>query len=224
MSRDNRRQVSRVEDALTECWQLHRSDSARRRRPPHHPTPPSPSPPLPPIPTAQTIPRGPASPQQFPSAVVGSPSPSSDHTLASRLGQCVGQLEAEEGGDDAGRDVSVDFSRPPAREGTASVSASAPSAPASASPQTGLGNVGQLVLGGGGLATTRSVGPAEYLQWLGDTSSMLVHEQWRKEVHDMKLMFLCIFNCVQFWGSISCHLVSCCQNHPLLVTPELVHK
>ena len=40
-----------------------------------------------------------------------------------------------------------------------------------------------------GAATTISgdwgapVGPAEYLQWLGDMSSMLVHEQWRKEVH-----------------------------------------
>lgn len=27
-----------------------------------------------------------------------------------------------------------------------------------------------------------AVGPAEFLQWLGDMSSMLVHEQWRKEV------------------------------------------
>lgn len=34
----------------------------------------------------------------------------------------------------------------------------------------------------GGLAITLTVGPAEYLQWLGDMTSMLVHEQWRKEV------------------------------------------
>lgn len=38
--------------------------------------------------------------------------------------------------------------------------------------------------GAGGVATM-TVGPAEYLQWLGDLSSMLVHEQWRKEVQSM---------------------------------------
>lgn len=66
-------------------------------------------------------------------------------------------------------------------------------ASAAASPRTELGSGGQQVLGGGGAATTRSVGPAEYLQWLGDMSSMLVHEQWRKEVHDATFMFSCVF-------------------------------
>ena len=36
------------------------------------------------------------------------------------------------------------------------------------------------------------VGAAEYLQWLGDMSNMLVHEQWRKEVG------LCVCLCVPF--------------------------
>lgn len=93
----------------------------------------------------------------------------------------MGQLEAEEGGGGVSGDVGMGFPRPHIAEGSASVSASATSL--AASPQAGLGRVGQHVLGGGGgLATTRSVGPAEYLQWLGDISSMLVHEQWRKEV------------------------------------------
>lgn len=46
------------------------------------------------------------------------------------------------------------------------------------------------MLSGGGLATTKSARPAEYLQWLGDMSSMLVHEQWRKEVRDTIYVFL----------------------------------
>lgn len=36
------------------------------------------------------------------------------------------------------------------------------------------------------------VGAAEYLQWLGDMSNMLVHEQWRKEVRR------CVRACVCF--------------------------
>lgn len=41
---------------------------------------------------------------------------------------------------------------------------------------------GLAVTGGGGEGAGPAVGPAEYLQWLGDMSSMLVHEQWRKDV------------------------------------------
>eukprot|EP00903_Cladosiphon_okamuranus_P007584 g7357.t1 len=165
-----RGQVSRVEDALSECWQLHRSDAARGRRPLHHPPPPSPSPQLPPVPSDQIAARGCSSPQQSPHAVVGLRSPSAELTPASRLPQFGGQVEDEEGVGDAGGEVSVGVPRPHAHEGLASVSARASSA---RPPQMGLG--------GGGLAPTRSVGPAEYLQWLGDMSSMLVHEQWRKE-------------------------------------------
>lgn len=40
-------------------------------------------------------------------------------------------------------------------------------------------------LDGAGGVMTMTVGPAEYLQWLGDLSSMLVHEQWRKEVQSV---------------------------------------
>lgn len=99
----------------------------------------------------------------------------------------MGQLEAEEGGGDVGGDVRVGFPLHHAQEGSASMVA--PALP-TASPQTGLGSGGQHALGSGGVrsATARSVGPAEYLQWLGDMSSMLVHEQWRKEVHDTKLV------------------------------------
>lgn len=41
---------------------------------------------------------------------------------------------------------------------------------------------GLAATGGGGEGAVAAVGPAEYLQWLGDMSSMLVHEQWRKDV------------------------------------------
>ncbi len=52
------------------------------------------------------------------------------------------------------------------------------SASASVSPLPRMGS--EATLGGGSATTT--VGPAEYMQWLGDMCSMLVHEQWRKEV------------------------------------------
>lgn len=72
-----------------------------------------------------------------------------------------------------------------------------PPAPAVSEPSPSGRAVARDALGGGGgsggvpprleavsamVESVAVVGAAEYLQWLGDMSNMLVHEQWRKEV------------------------------------------
>ncbi|CAM9138501.1 unnamed protein product, partial [Hapterophycus canaliculatus] len=197
-------QVSRVEESLAEAWQLHRSDVAQSLRPPHH-SPPSRQLPPPPH-TAQSqaredcsspLPRF-SSPQHA-NSVGMRPSPAG-HVSASAPQQHSHRL----GADDGGNNASVPLARSPTQEDV-------PFAPSSASRgadvdighQHGSSGAGGKTevdgmaaviattpqatamipgVGAGGLATTVTVGPAEYLQWLGDMTSMLVHEQWRKEV------------------------------------------
>lgn len=194
----DRQQVSRVEESLAEAWQLYRSDPTRSRRQLHHPLPPSPSQPLPPTPTTKTRPQ-PRETPPHPAASglqqrllnhggvgevdgdggsVGLPRPPAARTCASALspsprtglgngGQQTGVLGT--GGSSEGSQVEAMASAVPQATRTAA-------AAAAAAVSGGGGD-------GGGLATTTTgVGPAEYLQWLGDLSSMLVHEQWRKEV------------------------------------------
>lgn len=50
------------------------------------------------------------------------------------------------------------------------------------SPDAGTRGQATMIVTATAVAGGSAVGPAEYLQWLGDMSSMLVHEQWRKEV------------------------------------------
>lgn len=61
------------------------------------------------------------------------------------------------------------------------------SSPSTLSSVGGLGNGKERIREMWGYATVEgewgaAVGPAECLQWLEQLSSMLVHEQWRKEV------------------------------------------
>lgn len=172
--------MSRVEEALAEAWQLHRSEARAR-------------PPLPPPQQQSPLQQPPAFQQLqglYSQALVGSPSyssPSGRHF----------NLEAGHGG--ASHPLTTSLSSP----GTPCVDAAgsgsqdrARSGSEVASPgrvdggahAVGLGarDGVQMIdstkgaVGGGGKVLV--VGPPEYLQWLGDMSNMLVHEQWRKEV------------------------------------------
>ncbi|CAN0294763.1 unnamed protein product [Pylaiella littoralis] len=194
-------QVSRVEESLAEAWQLHRSDPARARRPLHRPAPPpSPSPPLPSTPTTETLApaRETSSPQQQAAVAVGLRSSSSlaSHASASGLQQRLSNRGGAGEGGGCGGDAGLP--RPPTTQGGAAALAPSPRAGrSSGGQQAGLLGAGgrsggsqveamayAAVSGGGGVwraTNTTLVGPAEYLQWLGDLSSMMVHEQWRKE-------------------------------------------
>ncbi|CAB1118071.1 unnamed protein product [Ectocarpus sp. CCAP 1310/34] len=209
--RQMRGQVSRVEELLAEAWQLHRSDPARALRQPRHPPPPSPSPTLP---TAQSRSPGnaftmPPSPQHA-SAAVGVRSTSVSHATAPKgRQQRVDHVGAKEG------DVDGSTGNPQhsSREG-AEVAASSQGRLGDIGNglQAGLPATGGMKDGDragavvseipeettramatgedrAGGVTTVVVGPAEYLQWLGDLSSMLVHEQWRKEELLLRVAF-----------------------------------
>ncbi|CBJ30462.1 expressed unknown protein [Ectocarpus siliculosus] len=205
--RQMRGQVSRVEELLAEGWQLHRSDPARALLQPRHPAPPSPSPPLP---TALSRSPGnaftiPPSPQHA-GAAVGVRSTSASHTTApeGRL-QRVHHVGAKEGDIDGStgnpRHSSLEGAEvaasPQGRLGDIGNGLQA-GLPATGGMKEGdragavvseiPGETARAMAAGGdraGGVTTMTVGPAEHLQWLGDLSSMLVHEQWRKEVQSV---------------------------------------
>ncbi|CAM9206080.1 unnamed protein product [Ectocarpus fasciculatus] len=206
--RQMRGQVSRVEELIAEAWQLHRSDPARALRQPRHPPPPSPSPPLP---TSQS--RSPAnvstippSPQHASAAAVGVRSASASHTTLPAGRQ---QRDQNTGAKEGDVDGSTGNPRHSSREGV-EVAASpqgrlndmGKGVPAGLPTPGGMseGDRAEAVvsavpeqttramaagLDGAGGVMAMTVGPAEYLQWLGDLSSMLVHEQWRKEVQSV---------------------------------------
>lgn len=168
--------MSRVEKALAEAWQLHRSEARGR------PAPPSKLTSLSPDPRA-------VHPQEHPSASADGRSPG-----PSFRADGYSYLETCDISDVASLSLSPSGALVAAREQRSSQE-TVQSGSEVSSPGTTVGMDGAkaivwrsagetgapAVVGGEGLV----VGPADYLQWLGDLSSMLVHEQWRKEVRYM---------------------------------------
>lgn len=201
LSRTRGIQVSRVEESLAEAWQLHRSDAAQSLRPLHH-SPPSRQ--LPPPHTAQSQSREEHSSSSSPLLSFASPQHASGvgmrtspagHVSASKIQQHSRHVGADEGGNNESMPLSRSFTQ----EGVAFGSSPGKGADFDVGQQQGsseaggrtevdrmgavVGRISQATaIVAGELPTTVTVGPAEYLQWLGDMTSMLVHEQWRKEV------------------------------------------
>lgn len=61
-----------------------------------------------------------------------------------------------------------------------------------------------------------AVGAPEYLQWLGDMSNMLVHEQWRKEVGPCFFLFFFVGTVsIMDWGKSREVYRDCPRFYPL---------
>ncbi|CAM9830855.1 unnamed protein product [Scytosiphon promiscuus] len=198
-----RSQVSRVEESLAEAWQLHRSDAGQALRPLHH-SPPSRQ--LPPPHTTHSQAR-----ENYPSPLPSFSSPQQARGVGTRPSPAglVPATEPQQhsrhfGAEESGDDASMPASRSSAQEGVDLAASLSPRKgvnfggrhqqdSAEAGDGAGVDRTEEVMAkapratamvprsAAGELATTATVGPAEYLQWLGDMTSMLVHEQWRKE-------------------------------------------